>query len=240
MTNSADVLNVTGDAIFSGGSTAGLLKSGRITIAGNFSQIGTNSKQSFSADPGHLTVISLNGFADAVSISFTDPGGAGLSHFGDLSEGGFGATFNLNSDVTVLGLLSGGDGFGGTMVGTSCPTVLTVTSFSTSGPLNLNCVQLVVDDPGGTNIGINGVTFANLPTNVTQLTIRHPGLAAGSFSVFGTLTFVPLTTNDTGFYIAAVDTDGTAPLLVVAPSGTNVTNGPTFTTLSGGATVLWP
>ena len=55
------------------------------------------------------------------------PREATLSHFGDLSEDCFGATFNLNSDVTVLGTLSGGDGFGGTMVGASCPTVLTLT-----------------------------------------------------------------------------------------------------------------
>jgi hypothetical protein len=235
MINPADVLDVTGDAIFTGGSTAGLLKSGRITIGGNFSQIGTNSKQSFAADPGHLTQLSAN----PASITFTDPGPT-LSHFGNLAESGFGATFNLNSDVTVLGFLSGGDGFGGPMVGTSCPTVLTLTGFSTSGPLNLNCVQLVVDDPGGTNIGINGVTFTGLPTNVTQLTIRHPGLAAGNFTT-SSLTFVPLATNDTGFYIAAEDTDGTTPFLVVAPSSTpGVTNGPTFTTTSGGATVLWP
>jgi hypothetical protein len=235
MTNSADVLDVTGDAIFTGGSTAGLLKSGRITIGGNFSQIGTNSKQSFAADPGHLTQLSAN----PASIAFTDPGPT-LSHFGNLAESGFGATFNLNSDVTVLGTLSGGDGFGGTMVGTSCPTVLTLTGFSTSGPLNLNCVRLVVDDPSGTTTGINGVSFVNLPTNVTQLTIRHPGLAAGSFSVFGSLTFVPLASSDTGFYLAAVDTDGTTPFLAIAPGITNVTNGPTFTTTSGGATVLWP
>jgi hypothetical protein len=234
MINSADVLDVTGDAIFTGGSTAGLLKSGRITIAGNFSQIGINSKQSFAADPGHLTQLS----ADPASISFTDPGPT-LSHFGDLAESGFGATFNLNSDVTVLGFLSGGDGFGGTMVGTSCPTVLTVTDFFTSGPLNLDCVQLVVDDPGGTNqFGINGVTFTNLPTNVTQLTIRHPGLS-GNFTT-GFLTFVDLTSGDTGFYIQVEDTDAASPFLSVLPSGTNVTNGPGFTNPIGGGFVLWP
>ena len=237
MTNSADVLDVTGDAIFTGGSTAGLLRGGRITIGGNFNQIGTNSKQSFAADPGHLTQLSAN----PVSISFTDPGPT-LSHFGDLAESGFGATFNLNSDVTVLGFLSGGDGFGGTMVGTNCPTVLTLTGFSTSGPLNLDCVQLVFDDPAGTNqFGINGVTFANLPTNVTQLTIRHPGLAAGNFTT-GFLTFVPLTSGDTGFYILVEDTDAASPFLSVQlPSlGTNVTNGPSFTNSVGGGVVLWP
>ena len=126
------------------------------------------------------------------------------------------------------------------MVGTSCPTVLTVTGFSTSGPLNLDCVQLVVNDPGGTTTGINGVTFTNLPTNVTQLTIRHPGIAAGNFSVFGTLTFVQLTTGDTGFYIQVEDTDAAAPFLSVLPSGTNVTNGPSFTNPVGGGSVLWP
>ena len=46
----------------------------------------------------------------------------------------------------------------------------------------LDCVQLVIDDAGGTTTGMSGLTFLNLPTDVTQLTIRHPGIAAGSFT----------------------------------------------------------
>ena len=68
-------------------------------------------------------------------------------------------------------------------------------------------MRLVVDDPAGTNTGFGGVTFTNLPTDVTQLTIRHPGVAAGNLD-FNILIFVPLTAGATGFYIAVDDTDG--------------------------------
>jgi hypothetical protein len=223
------------DAIFSGGNTNGLLTAGTLRIAGSFTQVGTNSAQSFAASPGHLTVLSAN----PASITFTTPGGSGLSHFGNLSESGFGATFNLNSDVTVLGGISGGDGFGGTMVGTSCPTTLTTTGWNTSGSPTLNCVRLVINDPGATVTGMGGVSFINLPTTTTQLTIRHPGFAAGNFFT-NFLVFLPLTTGNTGFYIRVEDTDAAAPFLSVSPSGTNVTNGPSFTNPVGGGTVIWP
>ncbi len=235
------LLDVAGDAIFSGGSTNGLLKAGTLQVAGAFNQLASNSTQSFAADPGHLTVIAMLG--NPATVFFQTPGGAGFSHFGDLSEDQFGATITLDSDVTILGTLSGGDGFGGTLVGSSCPTVLTLTSYSTSGPLNLDCVQLVIDDPTGVNqFDFNGITFANLPTDVTQLTVRHPGLGAGALGFFGTVTFVPLTTGDTGFYIEAIDTDGaaTADLTISFSSGTNVTNGPSFTNAIPPVTVIWP
>jgi hypothetical protein len=241
MSTSGGLLDVGLDAIFAGGSTDGLLTAGTLRIGGAFDQIGSNSPQSFAANPGHLTVIGLGGFGDTVDITFTTPGPT-QSHFGDLSEDLFGATFRLNSDVVALGNLSGGDGFGGSLLGASCPVVFTITRFSTSGPLELDCVQLVVDDPGGTNIfGINGITFTNLPTDVIQLTIRHPGLAAGSLTT-GFLTFVPLTSGNTGSYIRVEDTDAASPLLnVLLPvSGTNVTNGPSFTIEVGGGTVTWP
>ncbi len=236
MTNPSDQVTVSGDGFFDGANSSGFLTAGILTIGGDFIQFASSSAQSFAADPGHLTVLS----ADPASITFTTPGPNG-SHFGDLSEAGFGAVFNLGSDVTIAGNLSGGDGFGGTIVGASCPATLTLTSFSTSGPLTLDCVRLVIDDPGGQSTGYNGISFANLPSDVTQLTLQHPGSSFGNLG-FGVLTFVPLNTGDTGFYIAAVETTPGAPALVldVLTGGTNVGNGPSFTTTSGGASVLWP
>ncbi len=114
-----------------------------------------------------------------------------------------------------------------------------MTQFSTSGPLRLDCTRLVVDDPAGLNsFGLNGVSFTNLPTNVTQLTIRHPGLAAGNF-LTGQVDFVQLNAGDTGHYVDVVDTDGSSPLLVVDIPQPHVANGPAFETTSGGASVIW-
>ncbi|MBK7351928.1 MAG: hypothetical protein IPI92_18905 [Gemmatimonadetes bacterium] len=233
-------LDVGGDAVFNGGNTAGLLTAGVLQVAGNFLQVGSNSPQSFAADPPHQTILS----ADPVDITFTTPGATNGSHFGHLSEAGFGAVFKINSDVILTGDLSGGDGFGGSLVGASCPLVLTLRQYFVSGPLQLDCVTLVVDDPAGINGSFSGVSFANVPTDVTQMTIRHPGVAAGSLDFFGTLTFVPLTGGDTGFYMEAIDTDGaaTADLTVSIPpfGSTNVLNGSSFTVAVPPVTVIWP
>ncbi|MBL8980166.1 MAG: hypothetical protein JNM53_17270, partial [Gemmatimonadetes bacterium] len=224
-------VQVTGDAIFGGGSTAGLLTAGILRIGGDFIQLATTSPSSFAADPGHLTELSAN----PASITFTTPGING-SHFGDLAESGFGAQFILNSDVDVRGFLSGADGFGGSFLGGSCPVTLTVTRWDNS--VTLDCVRLVLDDPAGTSTGMNDVTFVNLPTDVTQLTIRHPGAAAGNFSA-GTLNFVPLTGGDPGLYIDATDLDASPPFLVVDIFNSNVLNGASFTATAGGASVFW-
>jgi len=233
MTNSSDAVNVTGNAIFDGGSEVSRLVAGTLTITGSFNQLATNSSQSFAANPGHQTRFT----SDPVNISFATPGAA-ASHFGDLAESGFGATFKLSSDVTVAGLLNGGDGFGGTLVGTTCTQVFTVTQFFTSGPLRLDCTRLVVDDPAGLQAGINGVSFTNLPTNVTQLTIRHPGVLTGNF-LTGQVDFVQLNPGDTGLYVDVVDTDGLSPLLIVDIPQPHVANGPSFETTSGNALVIW-
>jgi hypothetical protein len=233
MTTSGGFLDISGSAIFAGGNTNGLLTQGTIRIGGDFNQVSTTSAQSFAASPGHLTEFSAN----PVNFFFQTPG-ATQSHFGDLSETGFGAQFVLQTDMTILGFLSGGDGFGGSFLGNSCPNTLTVTQWNNS--VRLDCVQLVIDDPAGITSGMSGVTFQNLPTNVTQLTIRHPGVAAGSWQTFGNLDFVPLSGGDTGHYIDATDLDGGAPFLAVDVFNSTALNGPAFTTTSGGASVLWP
>jgi alpha-tubulin suppressor-like RCC1 family protein len=232
MTNPADAVNVTGAAFFDGSNSVGWLSAGTLTIGGDFAQFASNSAQSFAADPGHLTVLS----ADPASITFTTPGPNG-SHFGDLSEAGFGAVFNLGSDVTIAGNLSGGDGFGGQLINNGCPSPIIFTVTDIFGGATFNCVQLVVNDPGGTTSGLfASIDFTNMPNDVPQMTIRHPGAAYGT----NNLTFVPLTLGDLGRYIDAVDTDASAPFLVVSPFSTNVTDGPTFTSTSGGASVVWP
>jgi len=145
--------------------------------------------------------------------------------------------FELQSDVTVLGSLSGGDGFGGQLVNTACPSPIIFTVTDISGGATFDCVQLVVNDPGGTSSGLfASIGFVNMPNDVPQMTVRHPGPAFGT----NDLTFVPLTLGDLGRYIDAVDTDASAPFLVVSPFSTNVTDGPTFTSTSGGASVVWP
>jgi hypothetical protein len=230
----ADVVNVGGDAIFDGGSTNGLLTGGQLTVGGNFTQLAATSPQSFAASCNHFTELT----APAPNISFATPGPA-ASHFGTLSQGQFGGTFNLAGSVVVECNLTGGDGFSGVIKGPGTAS-LTVQSFGSSG-IDLDGVQLVVNDPtGATSGGANNVTFVNQPTSATQLTIRHPGSASFPFDVSG-VTFQVLTTGATGFYIDAADTDGPSPMGLIVTVGTpDPGNGPSFTKTDAVTQVVWP
>jgi len=230
----ADVVNVGGDAIFNGGSTNTLLTGGQLTVGGNFTQLASTSNQSFAASCNHVTELT----AAAPTISFATPG-ASASHFGTLSQGQFGGTFNLAGAVVVECNLTGGDGFSGVIKGPGT-AALTVQSFGSSG-ITMDGVQLVVNDPtGATGGGANNVTFVNQPTTATQLTVRHPGSASFPFDVSG-VTFHVLTGGATGFYINAADTDGPSPIgLIVTVGLPDPGNGPVFTQTDGVAQVVWP
>jgi hypothetical protein len=230
----ADVVNVGGDAIFDGGSTNTLLTGGQLTIGGNFTQLASTSTQSFAASCNHFTELT----AGAPTISFATPGAA-QSHFGTLSQGQFGGTFQLAGAVSVECDLTGGDGFAGVIKGPGTAS-LTLRSFGSSG-IDLDGVQLVVNDPTGATSGsANNVTFVNQPTTATQLTIRHPGSPSFPFDVSG-VTFQVLTTGATGFYIDAADTDGPSPIGLIVTVGTpDPGNGPSFTKTDAVTQVVWP
>lgn len=97
----AETVTVIGDAFFAGGSTTGLLTSGRLIVRGNFAQAGDSA--SFDATAPHVTE-----FAPDVAspvVNFLTPGTSG---FGDL-EIADGRT-ELGSDTFVRGDLTILDG----------------------------------------------------------------------------------------------------------------------------------
>ncbi len=71
MTAASDSLSVTGNATFRGGSTAGLLTSGNLSIAGDFTQIAATSPRSFVSSTGHIT--RLSGTSGNQNITFATP-----------------------------------------------------------------------------------------------------------------------------------------------------------------------
>lgn len=232
MTNPTDLLTVGGNARFAGGSTAGLLTAGHLTVSGTFTQLAGTSSQSFSADSNHVTELD----AATPVISFATPG-LTASHFAILEQGFTGTDFQFATDVAVAGYVtSQQDGFSGSLRGNN--VALTVGSI---GSMRLDGVRLIIDDPNATQFaGIYGVQFTNLPTSVTQVTIRNPGAATSPFTVSG-VNFVPLAAGNTGSYVSAIDVDGVtpAPLIVYVdfdPAG----NGSSFTQVTGGAQVFWP
>ncbi len=231
MTNQSDLLDVKGNARFNGGSTAGLLTAGNLTVGGSFTQLAGGSPQSFAADPGHFTELD----AALPVISFATPG-LTASHFGGLVQGFNGTGFSFATDIAVSGYInSQQDGFNGPLTGTN--VALTVPSLSS---MRLDGVRLVIEDTSTAGFsGVFGVQFSNLPTSATQLTIRSPGSAAGPFVVSG-VTFVPLAGGNTGKYLNSIDADGSAPPLIVYVDFDANNNGPTFTQAGGGAQVFWP
>ena len=102
------------------------------------------------------------------------------------------------------------------------------------GGLNVN--GLILDNApltstGGTLTRFDNVTFQNFAGDAVQLTISHPGAAAGF--TFAGLTFASLPT--TGLLLDAIDSNGTAPALsLVMQSNVPPATGASFTRTTGG------
>jgi hypothetical protein len=134
MTTSRDSLGVTGSATFAGGSTAGLLGAGRLSVGGDFTQAGTAS--AFAPTGAFSTT--LNGSGNQ-NLSFAAPGS---SYFAELDVASTGARIvTLQSNVVVNDSLQA---FGGaaptTILGAGNSQRLTVNGTvyvyqSTSSPL---------------------------------------------------------------------------------------------------------
>ncbi len=112
MTNGADVFTVTGDVIFDGGPTTGLLTNGVLTVQGNFTQTngGTGAGGSFNTGPAHTTVIS-GATAQAIVFSNADTSRSvsctfGSSCFGNFSIAKSGGAVTINGSAGVLGNLT--------------------------------------------------------------------------------------------------------------------------------------
>jgi hypothetical protein len=96
MTWAADVLNVSGNAVFGGGNSS--LSAGTLNVAGDFTQATGLSAQSFAPGPNHVTV--LNGSA-AQQVTFESPT-LNESRFGDLViDNTSGGGIVLNTPVLV-------------------------------------------------------------------------------------------------------------------------------------------
>lgn len=230
MTGPVDV-TVGGDAIFTGGSTAGLLTAGRLFIGGSFTQ-GGGAPNAFSASPGHETWFSS---ATPQDIQFVNPGfGVEFSHFGTLYSGQpSGSQLNLLSEVFVEGALETGvavnrkvfAGAGGRLVSRGADIDVNGIEFS-------NVRWELADGAAVTNI--QNVLFSGMDPIVTQFRVVRGG---GAFTIAG-ITFA--TTPTTGRYLEledAVTTDGN--VLTVTVSGASPAQyEPGTVTLIGGAQLV--
>jgi alpha-tubulin suppressor-like RCC1 family protein len=192
------LLDVGGSAFFMGGDETGKLTAGTLQVAGDFSQIGITAPTSFVADIGFN--VNLTGTNPLVSL--TDPAS---SRFFGLSWGAIGGTLSLGSDVTALGGFTAPDG-AATMLGNG--HTLTVGTLFTQF-LTVDDLPIVIDQPvGGFFTDLFGLTFTNMATTATQLTIRNPGNPGGGNTIFlDQVAFDSLSTGATGLYLSVEDTD---------------------------------
>jgi Tol biopolymer transport system component/alpha-tubulin suppressor-like RCC1 family protein len=230
MQNPADVLTVLGNATFAGAPLAGQLTAGTLLVAGDFTQayVGSNW-DGFQASGTHRTV--LNG-STPQTVSFTNPGTQGQSsffHHLELANTAGGITLATGAFATGALLVGGA----GSQTVSGAGGVLTVGGVDVDG-LTLDNVPLSVG--AGSIAQLDNVTFQNLGTNVTQLSVSHPGVDT-------TLRFTGLrflTPPATGVYISATDAapaDGT--ILTIDLINPEPADGSAYTTTAGGAVVNW-
>jgi hypothetical protein len=216
MDNSATALGVVGNVTFGGGSTAGRVTDGWLSLSGDFSQSG--DPRSFAATDNHRTrFVSTAGVLQ--NVSFADPD-TSQSHFAsfELISGAVFQGVNLLSDVPVLGdfILPIDGGNLEQILGIGGRRRLTVGGLNVSNPLRLDSVLLTWTDSGaytGNFVGFNSVTFAGYAPADTQFTILHTGGQAPFF--MSGLTFETQPTTGVGYYIKAEDPGDPVNTLIV-------------------------
>jgi uncharacterized protein YjdB len=241
MTNSADVVSVSGNADFTGGNETGGLTAGQLRLAGNFNAGVNTSNASFATSGTFRVVLTGTTLQQATFVDLT-----GASHFQDLD---ISASAGINIQFDFNGLAVKGT-FTSQPTGAATPMLYGLGRSLTAARLQIS--RLVVDDAPlilneGVTISshqIDSITFQNFRgTNGTattrQLTIvMFGGNPTARTQTVNNPVFVPLGTGDTGSYVGAAAIGG-AGSLIVNIVGANVANGPAFTTLGTGATVNW-
>ncbi len=228
-------LVVNGNATFDGPNQLGSLSNGVIAVGGNFTQLATNSPDSYHPSGTHQTVLNLQG--PATTVTFATPGSVpGSSHFEALQLNPSAThTVTLGSDVHAHGLLSlTGPG---TLTITGSNRLLSVGDVLQGTATVFDNVRLASTDVSGILSFQQPLTFQNMNPTVTQLSLT----GNGAFPV--TLTNAVFSTTPTGggLYLSATDADGPtpSPFVVDLVNPTPATAGG-FTQAINGAVINWP
>ncbi len=242
MVNPGDALFIDGNATFDGGNQLGFMTDGFLSVSGNFTQLATSSGDSFHPSGNHTTEMdgSLTGIP---TVTFATPGLVpGTSHFQNFIWSGTpGGSLTLGSDILAHGNVEL-DG-----CGDDCPVgpllgnghTLTAGQVAAATGTVMDDLPLIIQQQVPAAVFLGSMTFQNLPTSATQITVNAFGDPVNSS--FSGINFMPLTSGATGFYVSATDLDGASPSpLIIDILGNDPGNGPSFTQVAGGATVNWP
>jgi hypothetical protein len=224
----ADQMFVGSDgAYFEGGSTAGLLTAGTLTLVNGFVQteLGIGAPDAFAPSGTHTTV--FGGTSSAAF--FGDPGSW-------LQNAIIGSAMELRSHVGVKGWLSHGTGTGALQIfaSSSVPAtpLLTVSglNFGSAYAIGISNVMLKFID-GTANATFDNVTWSGFPTpfSMDVFTVARSDATALTFNGHN----FAVTVDSTGHYLKNL---GSANIHMATPTPSTVT---TEITTSGG-TITWP
>ena len=222
-------------ATFDGGSTAGQLTAGTLSIGGNFTQGNTGAHgEAFAPSGAHVTEIIG---AQNQQVVFATPGtNAGQSHFHTLAIGQpAGATsITLNSDVYATGALRNGPGPQKFL--TAPVTVVLATAGAEYGGAAFDNVRWELLDGAAVTGILGGFSFTNMPTGQPQLYIARTG---GTIQ-FENVEFDVVPT--TGAFLQVEDLDNVANgVLTISMNNTTPAFHSGRAVLLGGAQLLgWP
>ena len=234
MTDPNDTVYAGDFANFAGGSTAGRLTNGVLILLGDFVQGLGGSPVAFAPSGNHLTVF---GGSTVQNVNFFNPG-ATASHFQNVLDSNSAGGVTVDS-AFVLGTPD---------FATTAPRVINglgsnsrlVLSNLDMNSVTFNNIGIATPADGSvTFTQFDNITFQGAPVDgFTQLQVTAPGGAlAPVILTFNNLTFTPLTTGNTGLYIDGTSSNGLGLNLVV--NGSNVVNGPAFSSGGTGVTVIW-
>ena len=236
MQHPLDHVIVSGQMLFTGGSTAGLLTEGLLEVKGRLLQnnSGTgNPANSFSPSGNHTTKLTASSGTQQVDI-FNTGTGATLSHFNNLDLSALTGTIDLVrfNTLFVEGTLTSNPAGAPGTVSTANAAKLQAGAANVGG-LVFNAVPLSIT--GGIT-RFDNVTFQGMDQTQTQLSVANSG---GSPFTFNNLIFS--TTPTTGLYLSANDIDGaTGGVLVIDMANPAPATPGAFTSVAGGAVINWP
>jgi hypothetical protein len=241
MQNPSDSLLIAGAAVFTGGSTTGLLTSGVMRIGTNLTQAGATT--SFAPSGTHKTVIgSTTGL-----LQFTNPGsGAAGSHFNTLDVTAASGGLALGSPVFVDSALIAS-------VGAAAPKIVgsgnsvTAREWVVTGGLVVDNAPMILNE-GATGLAqtFNGVTFQGFPTAATSAILMNV-TAVGSALTVRPIAFNNITVQTSlgtgGLYAKLISSNGLGLTLTIQspndPTGGPSRSDPPFGTTVNGATIIW-
>ncbi len=239
MQNAADLVTVSGDALFTGGSTANLLIAGTLQVGGRIYADASGAglpPNSFAASFAHVTQLIGSGTID---VDIANPGiGLFNSHFANLDLSLFTGTMNVaRANATyILGQLISRPTGPAPTVASSVDGQLNIGGVAVDG-LVVNDVTLIVGE--GVLEQFDNVRFTGFAAASNPLSIFNVG-SATPFTMTG-LIFETVPAGLGARYLTANDTDGATPNpLVVNVVGASPATPDGFIAATNGAVINWP